>query len=145
MATRFGIRTAATVATALGLVTALAGTARASDFCIEYTESNLLWGQLVGKGFRVPGPGRCKPFYGFAAGGATGRTLTGSACTVSAGDKVRFTLTESYPGGWSGVFHVDLVLPLGQGGTITEQFADGTFASLSDPDGFVCPTKMFVP
>lgn len=51
---------------------------------------------LVGRGFTIPGKGKCKAFIGFQAGDANAPT-TGTACTSSDGTTLSFTLSTSYP------------------------------------------------
>jgi hypothetical protein len=97
---------------AVALMAGLAGVARASDYCIDVTDGGPLSAYtLVGKGFRVPGKNRCKPFMGF-----TSQTfdVTGSACTTADGSHMYVVLTESARGtGATNFYHmtIDLLSP----------------------------------
>jgi hypothetical protein len=72
----------------LALLLGLAPTAGAADFCM-----NVGGPTYVGKGFRVPSPGRCKPFSGFSLNAGAPTTVTGTACTASDKSRVDFALT----------------------------------------------------
>jgi hypothetical protein len=130
------------LATTLGLG---ASAARAGDFCLTY---DVIGGTqaIVGKAFKVPGHGRCKPFMGLLGGGLSSLDVTGSACTASDGSHVRFALTALGAGGAPVFYHVDLPLPLGPAGSIgvySAQFGQG-FAQL--PHGYPCnPSIVAIP
>ena len=56
---------------------------QAADFCTTFG--------LVGKHFKMPSPGKCKPFIGFVT--ATGKAVwTGVACTSSDGTTANFNV-----------------------------------------------------
>ena len=131
---------------AIGLVAGLAGTVRAGDFCPEWDIPQ----HLVGKGFRVPPPGRCRPFLGVVY--ENGSDLSGSACTTNDGSAVRFALTETAPTGdpqVSGVkfYNVRLPLPLGPAGNLNYHFLPMSAAQLGGLQddvvtGGACKTPM---
>ena len=138
MAHRFGSRRLGVLAAAIGLATGLAGTAGAADVCIKYYIPYLKFSlTIVGKGFRVPSKGRCKPFFGYSMEGG----VTGSACTSSDGSKANFTLTQIVGStGETSFFHVALPLPLGDlaGAEFSHQFLDGSFDSIWLEDVGLC-------
>lgn len=112
-----GVRKSRTMLAAAGLVAAFAGTARAADFCLDWMFYGFIPQHAVGRGFRVPPPGRCRPFMGVIP--ENGSDVTGSACTASDGSKVRFVLTETAPATdpqSSSVFFYNVRLPLPLGG-----------------------------
>jgi hypothetical protein len=55
---------------------------QAADFCTDFG--------LVGKSFKIPGPGKCKPFIGFVEAAPT--VWTGGACTSSDGTTAHFNV-----------------------------------------------------
>jgi len=75
---------------AVGIVLALGATAQAADFCMEIGST-----VYVGRSFRIPSPGQCKPFNGFPQG-HPGDVVTGTGCTASDGSHVTFDLQESF-------------------------------------------------
>jgi hypothetical protein len=119
----------ATLAAAMGLVAGLAGSASAADFCIRhYRPGYQAFFDMVGKGFKLPSKGRCKPFLGFASSTQTPDAfdVTGSACTASDGSAVHFVLTELSRGSSSVSFiAIELPLPLGPSGTIMHRYTNG--------------------
>ena len=89
---------------ALGTLLALApAVVAAKDLCIQ---NNIFGGgaPIVGKGFTLPGKGKCKPFVGFI--GSSG--ATGSACTSTSGNVTHFTIYDNAVE----VVWFDLILPL---------------------------------
>jgi len=82
------------LATCVALVGTLlwVGNARASDFCI--TESTGLGLTFVGKSFKIPGKGKCKPWIGFVKSGAN-YPSSGTACTTSDGSEVSVSITTA--------------------------------------------------
>lgn len=111
-------------ALALALVAVLAGQAAAADFCMEYVGESLKQVDMVGKGFRVPAKGRCKPFLGFAheTSSLDTRDVAGGACTDSQGKNVHFVLTQTQRYfGTTTTLHVTVPLPLGPLGSLQLQ------------------------
>lgn len=76
-------------------------TVYAKDLCIQ---NNIYSGPIVGKAFSLPGKGKCKPFIGTVGGGS----LTGTACTNTAGTITHFTIVDSALEALS----LDIILPL---------------------------------
>jgi hypothetical protein len=129
-----GVRIAAALMLALSWSAAQAG-----DFCI--TASTF---QIVGKSFKVPPPGKCKPFFGFFSTPAASYT-TGQACTASNGSHVNFVLTTTETGtslGFAEWDNVDLALPGGAGMLIGG--AD-LFGALTTTSGVVVGAPCNVP
>jgi len=101
------------LAGALALVAGLSGAARASDFCISYFENAINVASVGGKGFRLPGKGRCKPFFGIGYAQYGLYDVSGSACAATNGSGVSFVLTKSYrTSGLTSVLRVTLPLSL---------------------------------
>lgn len=84
------IRTAQKLVAALGLVCMSVAGAQAADLCLTLGGGG---GTIVGKGFTIPPPNKCKPFNGFENGGLGG-LVTGTGCTTSNGGS--FILQYSY-------------------------------------------------
>ena len=147
MTTRFGRKRMAALAGAIGLVTGLTRAARASDFCISFIEGGINVAEIVGKGFRVPGPGRCKPFMGIKPfGDYVLGDVTGSACTSSDNSKVSFVLVVSSRSSVANAFaHITLPLPLGPVGTINVEYNNGADDGASAPKGFPCVGNAVIP
>ena len=83
-----------TLATVLAL---LPGAARAGDFCIRVSPSDPT--KYVGKGFKVPGPGKCNSWNGvFLPSFAAVSVSTGTGCTSSDGSTLRINLVTSRDG-----------------------------------------------
>ena len=144
MTTRFGAKRMATLAMALGLAAGTAAPARAADFCIRHYRSG--YGEffsMVGKSFKVPSKGRCKPFLGFAASAQVADvfSVTGSACTATDGSQIDFLLTEMERAASSVSFvHIVLPLPLGPSGTIVHRYANGSSSTgTSSPESCATP------
>lgn len=77
---------------ALGL--SVGSAAQAADFCFASGPSS-----FVGKGFKLPTKGRCKPFTGWKlAYGTWVYTVTGTACTDLSGDFTDFNLISQVSG-----------------------------------------------
>jgi hypothetical protein len=95
----------ATVAMAATLALTLTGTARASDYCLQFNAVGDY--EVIGKGFRLPPKNRCKPFGGFSS--YTG-VLSGTACTEADGLHTRIVATEAYETGITYVLSVVLDL-----------------------------------
>jgi hypothetical protein len=132
----------ATLATAAMLV-GLTEMARASDYCIGAIDGASTLVTLVGKGFRVPGKGRCKPFMGLVDG--YGSDLTGSACTSTSGSHLALVLTQSGNGGAASVYHVDVDLVSGKGDVKHQDVYDGSIETLDFQYAKPCPTTYLVP
>ncbi|HZT07797.1 MAG TPA: hypothetical protein VFC51_12255 [Chloroflexota bacterium] len=66
---------------------AIGTTAVAKDFCINVPDLGITY---VGKGFRIPGKGRCKGFDGILLSADHLRVGGGTACTASDGSHVTF-------------------------------------------------------
>jgi hypothetical protein len=92
------------------------GPATASDFCITNIET------LVGKGFRLPPRGKCKPWLGYTVNGEGGpNSATGTACTAADGSHATIDVTTMYPASGDTIFAtIMLPLPLGSGATLRE-------------------------
>jgi len=140
---RFGAKRLATLAAAMGLVAELAGTAHAADFCLKHWRGGPgKYFFMVGKGFRVPAKGRCKPFIGVSVSDQAPDIFdfTGSACTASDGSTVHFVLTEmDRAASTVGFVHIMLPLPLGPLGTMLTRYPDGS-AAFGKPSPETCPT-----
>src|SRR5262249_2122228 len=81
-----------------GVVRLVTAPAWGGDFCIQLSSS--LIAKFVGKNFKVPGKGKCKPWAGFCATGCSpGTVQTGIACTGADGSQVTFGFTTLYAGG----------------------------------------------
>ena len=83
---------------------ALATPAMAKDFCLSNNGTDLF---VVGKGFKIPSKGQCKPFGGFFEGSDL---VSGNACTRSDGSAVYLNLNFS-PGGGVENDNITLSLP----------------------------------
>ncbi|HZR81488.1 MAG TPA: hypothetical protein VFD92_10370 [Candidatus Binatia bacterium] len=120
----------------VAVAVASAQAARAADFCVDYVAAGGTR-TLVGKGFKAPSAGKCKPFTGFTTWQGLTRPLYGTACTASDGSHLHFGL--SGVGGTNGVYYnVDLPLPLGAAGTINVFLADGSVQLAGSPTGGFC-------
>jgi len=87
---------------------AIAPAAYAADFCITVSPNDST--KYVGKGFRVPGKGKCKPWNGvYLPSFAAVSVSTGTGCTSSDGTKLRINLVTSRDGV---AFNDYIVLPL---------------------------------
>ena len=112
-------RSIAQTAATLALVGMLGGVAAAKDFCIKVVDGNAgKVGHFIGKAFKVPGPGKCKPFMGLNTTDNVGYAsdVTGSACTANDGHQVRFVLTINDGDDDADAVrfvHITLPLPLG--------------------------------
>lgn len=120
------------------------GTARAVNSCISAPEAGgSIKETLVGSKFRIPGPGLCVPFNGFAEdkhfdGDAyryTGFLVSGNACTALDRSTVSFNL--AFGGFGTGSFA--LTVPL-NGGT-----GSGAVCGLTYSTGCVALAPTFVP
>jgi len=69
---------------------AIGTTATAKDFCINVPDLQITY---VGKGFRIPGKGRCKGFDGMVVSVYHLRLAGGMACTASDRTHVTFNLS----------------------------------------------------
>ena len=93
---------------ALLSLAAIAPVAYAADLCITVTPNDST--KYVGKGFRVPGKGKCKPWNGvYLPSFAAVSVSTGTGCTSSDGTKLRINLVTSRDGV---AFNDYIVLPL---------------------------------
>ena len=81
----------------------IAGPAMAKDFCLSKTGSTVY---IVGKGFKLPTKGKCKPFSGVFE---LADLVSGNACTKSDGSGTYFNLTFSPE---TGVENVSIILDL---------------------------------
>jgi hypothetical protein len=78
----------------------------AGDFCIDEGGGSI-W---VGKNFRLPRPGQCKPWHGFLLTSFSNVSLsTGTGCTASDGTKFRLHLSNIRE---NVVFEDYIILPL---------------------------------
>jgi hypothetical protein len=115
------MRVTATMFGALLALTVLCGSARAADFCIQVQPNDST--RYVGKSFRVPGPGKCRPWNGvYLPSFASVSVSTGTACTSSDGSTLRINLVSSRE---TVAFNDYIVLPLPAltGGTLDEVVA----------------------
>ena len=137
--------TSAVLAAATLLIGTLPMAALAKDYCFLWTV-NGAQRLVVGKGFKLPGKGKCKPFIGYEASTAAGRLVwSGAACTSddatlvhinltggpsSSDDRGRFLQIELYPkgSGSSGVWET----------TASTTNLGGTANPLTN--GYVCST-----
>jgi hypothetical protein len=107
---------------ALGLVLAvLGGTASAADFCITVSPPDTT--HYVGRGFTVPGKGKCKAWNGvFLPSFANVSVTTGTGCRSSDGTTLRLHLVSMRE---TVAFNDYIVLPLPSltGGTLDEVVA----------------------
>jgi hypothetical protein len=107
-----------TLAVAAMVVAALAGAARAGDFCIQVGPSDPT--KYVAKSFKVPSAGKCKTWNGvYLPSFAPVSVSTGTACTSSDGANLRINLVTSRE---TVAFNDYIVLPLPSlaGGTLDE-------------------------
>jgi hypothetical protein len=133
-----GVRVAALTLLALTLSWS---TAQAGDFCM--TGSTF---QIVGKSFKVPPHGKCKPFFGFFPS-TGGSATTGQACTATNGSHVVFDLTTTVSGlvfaEWD---NIDLSLPTLTGPiTSTSDFLGTLSSSSGVVTGAPCPAPVPIP
>lgn len=118
------LHTITCLATLLGM---LGGAARAADFCITVSPTDTT--RYVGKNFKIPGPGKCKPWNGvYLPTFAAVSVSTGTACTSSDGTNLRINLVTARA---TIAFNDYIVLPLPDltNGTLAEivpQFGDDT-------------------
>jgi hypothetical protein len=118
-----------------------AGPAGAADFCIKHYRPGFgAFFSMVGKGFKVPSKGRCKPFLGFATSTQSLDIfdVTGSACTATNGSNVQFVLTEIHRFGSVSFVSMTLPLPLGPSGTMTRRFMNNS-SETTGPSPESCP------
>lgn len=102
-----------------GLALGAGSAARAADLCFG---AGLY--SFVGKGFKVPAKGRCKPFSGRKEslfGGTS--VVSGTACTPLVGDFVDFNLV-SQPSGDIGTLFEAVRMPLHAGGPSSYSYED---------------------
>jgi hypothetical protein len=109
------------LALALSLVTTGSTIAYAKDFCIDGTSAPF---QLVGKNFKVPAHGKCKPFAGFFSSDNRVGT-SGQACTADDNSHVTFVLTTVENSGFIEIDNIDLSLP-SLTGTLNGNSTSGT-------------------
>lgn len=107
------------LAMVLGLaLTTVGGTARAADLCIKVAPNDST--QYVGRGFTIPGKGKCRAWNGvYLPSFANVSVTTGTGCTSSDGTLLRLHLTSMRQ---TVAFNDYVVLPLPSltGGTIDE-------------------------
>ena len=120
------IRQAVIAVTVLGFALGAAPAARAGDFCFNAGVYS-----FVGKGFKVPGKGRCKPFTGwkeYIFGGAS--VVSGTACTPLIGDFMDLSLTSQQSIG-SGAMLESIHVPLkaNVSGAYNYQYVNGASGS----------------
>jgi hypothetical protein len=130
---------AAVLATALGVADA----SRAADYCF----GGGLY-SFVGKGFKVPTRGKCKPFSGWKTYDLTDDVVlvTGTACTTAGGEFVDMSLVSQRAGTWGWLSFETVRLPLQQGlqgvyGYESPNGGGGTVA-ISEP-GISCPSRSY--
>jgi len=119
--------------------------ARGADYCIRFAASASE--QFVGKKFKVPKPGQCKPWNGFLVTDFSNVSIsTGTGCTSSDGTTFRLNLS-SIRENFSFQDYIVLPLPSATGGTLHE-FLTGQTGT--DPDftfddmrGAPCDPKTF--
>ena len=97
---------------AIGIVLVLAAVVEAADFCVSINSGAHI---LVGKAFRVPSKGSCRPFNGIIQY-AFGGLFSGNACTASNGGYVEFNLMGSAGGIRALNFYLPLPSLTGGGG-----------------------------
>jgi hypothetical protein len=117
-------------------------TAQAGDFCI--TGSTF---QIVGKSFKVPPHGKCKPFFGFFTN-TGGSATTGQACTATNGSHVVFNLTTTASGtpAFAEWDNIDLSLPALTGTLTSTSDLFGTLTSNTlVVTGAPCPAPVPIP
>lgn len=109
----------ARIAVVLGLALPLLGvTARAADLCITVSPNDST--RYVGRGFVIPGKGKCKAWNGvYLPSFANVSVTTGTGCTTSDGTKLRLHLVSMRE---TVAFNDYIVLPLPSltGGTLDE-------------------------
>jgi hypothetical protein len=135
-----GVRVAALTLLALTLSWS---TAQAGDFCITAAATF----QIVGKSFKVPPHGKCKPFFGFFST-SPGSATTGQACTATNGSHVEFGLTTTDSGspGFTQWDNIDLSLPALTGTLASTGAVSGTLTSASSAvTGAPCPAPVPIP
>jgi hypothetical protein len=133
-----------TLVAALALTLASASASYASDLCISYFAGPLLTiNTIVGKGFRVPAPGKCRPFAGERTQGSYGAGVaSGTACTASDGTVMHLVLiTSSISYIQNSTVRMDVSLPLGGGATLDEEYNDSSLVLVSSPMATVCPAQ----
>ncbi len=92
--------------------------------------------EAVGRGFAIPGKGKCRAWVGFTGGDAATQDVStsGTGCTSSDGTQLSLTYTGSNPTNGGNIFidSVTLSLPA-QTGTVHETtIAGGVLGSYSD-------------
>ena len=111
----------------LTLLSLLLGAAHAADFCVTVSPTDST--KYVGKGFKVPRPGKCKAWNGvYLPSFAAVSVSTGTGCTSSDGTTLRINLVTSRE---TVAFNDYIVLPLPEltNGTLAEivpQFGNDT-------------------
>ena len=140
------------LAGAIGLAAllALVPTVRA-DYCLTSVANPTY--VLVGRGFIIPGKGKCKPWVGFTAQAGFNSPTSGTACRATDGSHLGLTLTTSFPeaqGASAGFVEIDsitLALPAQTGTSNSTHFSSGGTPSalVFDVTGQVCPSKIPVP
>lgn len=131
--------------TVLGISLSLVGglAAHAADFCIASGGVT-----YVGKSFRVPPSGKCKPWAGFILGlsGDPDNTTHGTACASSDGAHVDFALTTAIEGGDDVLFdHLSLPKPSLTGGERSRNSLHNFFGDDGNgiaADKATCPTAV---
>src|SRR5262245_54748251 len=83
------IRTTLKALLVMGALLTATGTAWALDACFRDSFGNV----LVGKSFKMPRAGYCRPFNGYFMD--QGYAVSGNACLTSIGDKYMFNLLTS--------------------------------------------------
>ncbi|HKA56565.1 MAG TPA: hypothetical protein VKJ47_23210 [Candidatus Binatia bacterium] len=113
-----------------GVVSLVTAPAWGGDFCIQLGSG--LIAKFVGKNFKVPGKGKCKPWAGFCATGCSpGTVQTGTACTAADGSQVTFGFTTWYAGGPRQFDFIQLTLPALTGSGNENTLASSTPISYS--------------
>ena len=131
------------LALAAGIVCWSATIGSARDFCINYNGGVC---NYVGKSFKVPDKGKCRPWSGFGTPACFGahNAQTGTACTASDGTHVNFTITSLATTGVLEFTSADLPLPALTGGSGVVCNLSGCFP-LSVDSVPCAPSKVPIP
>jgi hypothetical protein len=119
--------------------------ASGADYCISFGPSSTE--QFVGKKFKVPKPGQCKPWNGFLVTSFSNVSIsTGTGCTSSDGTTFRLNLATTREN-FAFQDYVVLPLPAATGGTLSEfltgQTGTDPHFTFDDMRGAPCDLKTF--
>src|SRR5262245_15888319 len=131
------IRTTLVVSAALTIAIAVGSVARAADFCVSANGNPDL---LVGKKFKVPGRGTCKPFFGFQMGAAS-IPVTGQGCTNDSNTTLTLELLSMQGGQGVTTYLITLSLPSMGGSLDTCHLGPGSYCSSLVSNSVSCPTS----